>query len=139
MISQRITPFKYKQLLGTGKINFESDVFKMALFTGSLVFNRSIHSYWDDVSIFEVVHQNGYEGAIALQSPLTSNTEIYTANFGFVSFSATGGSIFFKTAVMFDDTATDKPIIAAFVFPQNIEILSGSPRILSNINIIIGD
>lgn len=139
MTIQKITPLNYRKSLATGKINFEADTFKIGLMTDEFIFDRALHSFWSDVSTYEILQQNGYTGVITLPSPLVTNTVNYTADFGSVLLSATGGSLVFKTVVMFDNSAVNSPLIAAIILPQNRVITAGNTYLLSNIIINIGD
>ena len=135
---QKVTSKSYRRNLATGQVNFEADTFKVALMNDSFIFNRESHSFWEDVSAWEIPLQNGYTGAYTLPSPLVSNTSAYIADFGSINITAVDGDITFKSAVMFS-IITGNPIIAALILPQNKTVLQGSSYLLSNLTMIIGD
>lgn len=134
---QKSKPKSFRQQLATGKINLESDTLKLALMNDSFIFDVNTHAFWEDVSTYEIVHQNGYLQPYSLTNPSISNFSVYSANYGHVLITASGGDIVFSSAIIYDDTATNKPIIACLLLSQE-KIVSASYSI-KNIIITIGD
>lgn len=135
----KATPKSYKRNLATAKIQIETDSFKVALMDATFIFDRDVHNNWGDVFTNEIAHTGGYVGAYSLSAPVITNDISYVADFGNLIISAVGGSITFNSAIMFDDTAENKPIIASFRMGSLKVLPNGESFSLQNINIIIGD
>jgi hypothetical protein len=97
----------------TKQIDLVNDTIKVALVTNSYVPNTDTHDEWNDVSAFE---SNG-SGYTAGGNVLSSKTLTYDATKNEWTWDAadttwTNASLSFRYAVLYDDTATNKPLIA---------------------------
>lgn len=102
------------------------------------VFDANVHEVLNDVSLWEIPHQNGYNGAYSLEQQIVNNTNTFAVDFGSILVTAEIGPILFKSVILYDDTPTDKPLVGCYEFitPRNIN--AGSSYSLGNIRIIIG-
>lgn len=107
----------FKELLGNGVIDLETDVLKMALFTSaSNVFDATIAAYGSATN--EHANGNGYTtGGVTLTTVVWSETTgVLTFTCDNASWSASGGDLIAKYAAIYDDTVaapTAKPIICS--------------------------
>lgn len=130
-------PKSYYRYLGNGEINLSSDSFKLRLMSEDYVFDRNTHEVLDDVSSWEILHQNGYNGAYSLTQQI-DDSDTYSISFGSILVTACGGVISFKSVILYDDTAIDKPLVGCYEFITPRIINAGDSYSLGNIRISIG-
>jgi len=112
---------KIKYALNTKKIDFSADTFKMCLMDTGFSFDKDAHHYYSDISASEIASGNGYTtgGATMAGVSVTEDdtndrtTVAWSTN---PSWTASGGAISAIGAIIYDDTATDKPIVGYISF-----------------------
>jgi hypothetical protein len=112
---------KIKYLLATAAINFSTHVFKMILMQSGFVFNKDTHHQYSDVVGSELGNGNGYAtlgatlaGVAVTEDDVDDRAEIVWSN---RSWTATGGPIGPASgAIIYDDSATDDPIVGYIDF-----------------------
>ncbi|MFG2634942.1 hypothetical protein ACGFX8_13665 [Streptomyces sp. NPDC048362] len=114
----------------TKQIDLVNDTIKVALVTGSYVPNTDTRDEWNDASAFE---SNG-SGYTAGGNVLSSKTLTYDATKNEWTWDAadtswTNANLTFRYAVLYDDTATGKPLIAYVDF--------GTAQTVTNQNVTI--
>ena len=134
----RVIPNSHRRNLATGVYNLESDELRVALMEDNFVFDKSAHSFWSDVSDYELPNNYGYSQYL-LQNPIIVNNFVYSANFGDINIIASGGDLSFKTVIVYDNSVISKPIIAALIFSTTKIIINGLSFQLKDISINIGD
>lgn len=104
---------KAKEYIGDGTFDLDNDSFKCALFTSSYTPAATDSSY-TTISGDEVANGNGYTtGGVALSSVTwTESSGTVTFDFSDPSWTASGGSIVCRYAVIYDDTDAGKGLIA---------------------------
>ena len=114
--------------LGMGSLDLESDTLRMALFQAtSNAETQSVGDYGDLTN--EVANGNGYAtGGITLTGVTWSESNgASTLDVGDVTWTASGGSIAAKIAVIYDDTDDDKTVIChSTLDPATINITDGN-------------
>lgn len=106
---------KAKERLGAGEIDFDSDTLKVALFTNSS--NASVITLDDygDLS-GEVANANGYTAGGETLANVTwspaGGGETMTLDADDVQWTASGGNITARYAVIYDDSHADKALLA---------------------------
>lgn len=100
----------FKEFLGDGTIDLDEDAFKCALHTSASNAETLSVDVW--ASITNQVSGNGYPAGGAVISTPTWNRSTGTMTFDFVDpvFTASGGSIVSRFAVVYDDTVST-PIV----------------------------
>lgn len=100
------------ELIADGTIDLDSDTFSLILVTSSYTPNLA-HDEYSDVSGSEVANANGYTtGGSALTSVTWGQTGgIATFDSDNVVWTATGGSITARYAILKDDTSTNDKLI----------------------------
>jgi hypothetical protein len=106
--------FKYQ--LGTGNIDFSSDVFKMILLDTTFTFDKDSHATLADVTASQLSTGYGYtqdDKTLANVALAENDTDDkFTASWDSVTFTASGGSIgAFGAAIIYDDTTSDDTIV----------------------------
>ncbi|MFI9490491.1 hypothetical protein ACIG8K_02785 [Streptomyces halstedii] len=99
------------------QIDLVNDTIKVALVSGSYTPNRDTHDEWADVSANEVTG-TGYTagGKTLVSKTLTySNTKDYWT-FDAADLTWTSATVSFRYAVIYDDTATGKPLLGIVDF-----------------------
>jgi len=93
-------------------INLTSDVFKIALFDSSFTPNVDAGTGYNTTN--EVATANGYTqgGQTETVAWTEDSTGVFTFDFTTAVWTASGGSIAARYAIVYDDTATGKPIVA---------------------------
>lgn len=142
MITTKTLSNHYKYQLGTAKINYMSDVFKLILLNESFVFNKDSHGTYSNILSSELSTGNGYTvGGITLEGvSLETDNELdrFIASWDNVVVSALGGSIGpFKAAAIIDMTTTDDTVVACIEIESPISILNGQNRQFENISSVI--
>ena len=100
------------ELLGDGTIDLDTNTFKLMLATSSYT-PSAAHDEYADVSGAEVANGNGYTtGGQALTTVTWSQTSgVATFDSDDVVWTASGGSITARYAVLYDDTSTGDKLI----------------------------
>lgn len=97
----------------TKQIDLVNDTIKVALVTNAYVPNTDTHDEWNDVSSFESNGTGYTAGGIVLSSKtLTYDSAQNRWTFDAADVAWTNASASFRYAVLYDDTATNKPLIA---------------------------
>lgn len=112
---------RIKYSLMTKKIDFANDTFKCCLMDTGFTFDVDTHHGYSDVSASEIANGSGYTtGGVTMAG--VSVTEDDTNNYTTVAWStnpawtASGGAISAIGAIVYDDTATDDPIVGYIDF-----------------------
>ena len=132
----------YKYQLGTAKINFQSDVFKMILMSPSFTFDKDAHAILADVTASQIATGNGYtQNSITLANVnLTEDdtNDRFIATWSNVTIVASGGTIAdFGSVIVYDDTTTDKTIIFHTDLDTTVSLSTGLSFIAQNIYTVI--
>lgn len=125
MASTTIVSDHFVYLLGTGGINFESDIFKIILLEQSFVFDKASHSTLADVTDYQLITGNGYvenskqlTGVIVTESHEVGGIQVV---WDAVVLQASGGDIGpTSAAIIYDDTTTDDAVLMCIDFGQDI-------------------
>lgn len=119
-----------KLKIGQGIIDLDTHAFKIALFTSASNCDTLTHDELADLTN-QVAGVNGYTtNGIAL-SGVTWTNSIGTSTFDFtdVEFTASGGSITARFAVIYDDTVSGDPLLCVCLLdtaPANVTATSGN-------------
>jgi hypothetical protein len=114
-------PNHIKYLLATKVINFASDVFKVILMQSGFVYNKDTHALYGDVLANELATGNGYTqgtktlaGVTVTEDDTNDRCAVAWSN---VTWTAGGGAIGPASgAIIYDDTATNDPIVGYLDF-----------------------
>lgn len=117
------------ELLGDGTIDLDNDTFKLALLTSSYTPNAAHDEYADLTN--EVANGSGYTtGGATLASVTWAQTGgVATFDSNDVVWTASGGSIVARYAVLYDDTSSGKKLIGYFLLdatPANVTTTDGN-------------
>ena len=131
---------RIKYLLATKVIDFSSDVFQIILMQSGFVFDKDNDHGYADVSANELTTANGYTvsgntlaGVAVTENDLDDRTEITWNN---TSWTASGGNIGPSPgAIIFDDTATDDPIVSYIDFGGDQIQSDGGVATIANIEV----
>jgi hypothetical protein len=116
MASVTTIPNRLKLLLLTKQIDCANDVFKINLMNSAFVFDKDTHGLLADVAASQIATGNGYtqDSKTLTGVAVTQDNEndMVAAAWSDVTWTAAGGSIGpTGSAIVYDDTATDKPIV----------------------------
>ena len=133
---------KIKYLLATKVIDFANDVFKIILMQSGFTFNKDTHHGYADVSGSELTTANGYTvggntlaGVSVIEDDTDDRTEVTWDN---TTWTASGGVIGPSPgAIIYDDTATDDPIVGFIDFGGDQTQADGGVATISNIEVRI--
>lgn len=122
MASELSNHFKY--MLGTKKVDFSADSFKLILMASGFTFNKDTHATYSDVSASELTTGYGYtqntktlSGVTVTEDDTNDRLEVTWSN---ASWTASGGSIGPSPgAIIFDDTTTDDTVVGYIDFSGN--------------------
>jgi hypothetical protein len=106
----------FKYMLGTKKIDFLADSFKIILMVSSFSFNKDTHATYADVSASELATGFGYTvntktltGVVVTEDDTNDRLGVTWSS---VSWTAAGGSIGPTIgAIIFDDTTVDDTVL----------------------------
>lgn len=120
----------FKRDLMLGVHNFSSHTIKVALMGSGHTFNPA-HSVWSDVSSNEVTGSGYTAGGQALAGKTvakddTNNRAYFSANNAVWD----NVTVTFYHAVLYNDTATGKPLIGSFSFGGPITVSNGRAAII---------
>lgn len=132
---------KAKEYMGNKVIDFDNDTFKVVLCSSSSNISTSSDGY--AALTGELSTANGYTsgGATASTPTWTPSGTTLTFDTDNVSWTASGGSIVARFAVMYDDTVTTPtadPIIAYFLLdstPADVTTTSGNTLTITIANV----
>ena len=102
-----------KEKLCDGTIDLDTHSFKVALLASTWTPNLATNAVWADISVNDLATANGYTaGGAALGTPTWTNSS-GTMTFDAVDpeWTATGGSITARYAVIYDDTAASDDLL----------------------------
>ena len=116
MPSVTTVPNKFKLLLLNKQIDFSNDVFKIILMNSAFVFDKDSHGLLADVTANQIATANGYTQNAKILTGVTAAqdnvNDMATVTWSDVTWTAAGGSIGpTASAIVYNDTATDKPIV----------------------------
>lgn len=131
---------RLKYALATKKIDFSADSFKIILMISGFVFNKDTHHGYADVSASELATGNGYtqntktlSGVTVTEDDTDDRTEVTWSN---ATWTASGGDIGpTPGAIVFDDTATDDPIVMYIDFGGNQTQSNGGVATIANVEV----
>lgn len=103
----------FREALGDGRIDLDNDTFKLALCTSSYTPNAETHTGYSDLTN-EVANGNGYTtgGETLTSVTWTQSTATVTFDADDVVWTASGGSITARYAILYDDTDTNDCLVA---------------------------
>jgi hypothetical protein len=118
-----------KEKIGQGIIDLDGHTFKMALFTSASNCNTLTHDELADLTN-QVANGNGYTtGGVTLTGVTWTNSSgTITFDFSDPSWTASGGSIVSRYAVIYDDTVAGDPLLAVCLLdttPANVTVPNG--------------
>jgi hypothetical protein len=121
----------FAERLGNKEIDLGADSFKMALLSDSYVPNPGVDDVYADISGVELAEEFGYiTGGAAVTGVTwtrTGKTSAFKASA--VSWTASGGPLAARYAVIYDDTATGKPLVAYQLLdnsPEDVTVTDGN-------------
>lgn len=124
-----------KEFIGDGTIDLDTHTFKCALFLSTSNCNTLTHDELADLTN-QHANANGYTtGGVTLTS-VTWNSSGGTTTFDFdnPSWTASGGNITARFAVIYDDTASGDPLVAVCLLdttPADVTATDGNPFTIS--------
>lgn len=133
------TSNKFKYLLAKGDITPLSDTFKIILMASGFTWSQTLNTY-ADVSASELPTANGYTvGGLTLTGVTLTEDDVNhkaTLHWNNASWTASGGDIVARGAIIFDDTVATDPIVCYIDFGSDQTAVNGSPGVVANINIV---
>lgn len=122
-----------------GDIDLNGDTLKVALFTSASNCSTLTHDEYADLTN-EHANVNGYTtgGNTVTGNTVTNLTSVVTFDTDNYFFTAVGGAITARYAVLYDDTVSGKPLIAFFVLdatPADVTAPSGDSILISVVSI----
>ena len=129
---------RIKYLLATKVIDFANDTFKIILMADGYTFNKDTHHQYSDVSASELANGNGYttggntlSGVSVAEDDTDDRAEVTWSN---STWTASGGDIGpTPGAIIYDDTASNDPIVGYIDFGSDQTAANGSPAVVGNI------
>lgn len=133
---------RIKYLLAIKVIDFSIDVFQIILMQTGFTFDKDAHHNYADISANELGTANGYTaggnvltGVAVVENDLDDRTEITWDN---TSWTASGGNIGpTPGAIIFDQTATDDPLVAYIDFGSDQTQADGGVATVANAEVRI--
>ena len=139
MATEASNRIKYR--IANGDIAFDSDTFKCALMAAGFVFNKDSHHGYADISASELATAYGYTaggatlaGVAVTEDDTNDRTAITWTN---PSWTASGGNIVTAGAIIYDDTASDDPIVGYIDFVTSQTTLDGGVFTISGVKVYI--
>ena len=123
------------------EIDFDADVFKIALVQAGFVFNRATHATYSDISASEVATAFGYIGGgatlagVAVAQDDVNNAGVVT--WSNASWTAGGGNITASGAIIYDNTHASKPIVGYIDFGGAQTCLDGGVATVANPKVML--
>ena len=121
----------FKEKLGTEVHNLATDTFKWA-FTNTAP-NAGTHLLLADITQISTGggYTGGAGGGVAVTTGWSETSGVGTFTATDVTFTATGGSVGpFRYVVLYNDTATDDPLVGWIDYGSSITLASGEPIVL---------
>lgn len=109
-----------------GFLNADTDVLKVYLTNAAP--SASLDSIKTDLA--EITIENGYTGPVDIQNAATQTTDTITVTAVDVTITATGSVGPFKYAVIYNDTATNDPLIGWYEYPAAAPTLANGETFL---------
>jgi hypothetical protein len=130
MPSVTTVPNKLKLLLLNKQIDFSNDVFKIILMNSAFVYDKDTHGLLADVTANQIATGYGYTqdakiltGVAVAQDNVNDMAAVAWSD---VTWTAAGGSIGpTGGAIVYDDTATDKPVVMCIDFGDDCTTADG--------------
>jgi len=122
----------FPEYMGDGTIDMDNDTFKCALLTSGYVPNTATQSVWADISANEVPAANGYvAGGYTMTVTWAHTGGTTTFDSDDPNWTAIGGSIVCRYAVIYDDTPTipADPLVAYSLLdntPADVTVTDGN-------------
>lgn len=138
-VATRMISNQFKYLVGTGEIDFSSDVFKIALMSSGFSFDQDTHGEWADVSSYEISSSGGYtlggeELSIDSAWAQDNTNDQGTISWENHTFTPTGGSFdMISSAVIYDSSHSSNIIVGVIQFDSNISVVEGTVLELQSI------
>lgn len=112
-------------------VNLGSDTFKCALISSSWTPNQSTDASYTTISTYEISNGNGYTTGGATLTGVTVSDQSTGTKFDCndITFTASGGSIVARYALIYDDTTAGKRVVAYVLLdtaPANVTLTSGN-------------
>lgn len=128
----------FKYLVHTKAIDFENDVFKIILMNTTFAFDKDAHALLADVTADQLSTGNGYtQDDETLANVVVTEDDAndrFSAAWDSVAWTAASGSIGPSgAAIIFDDTATDNPVVGCIDFGVDITAIDGTDFEISSI------
>ena len=128
----------FKYLVHTKAIDFENDVFKIILMNTTFAFDKDTHALLADVTADQLSTGNGYtQDDETLANVVVTEDDAndrFSAAWDSVTWTAATGSIGPSgAAIIFDDTATDNPVVGCIDFGVDVTALDGTDFEISSI------
>lgn len=122
--------------LANKEVDLDTDVIKCALFTSTLTIDQAANQYFAlaPYTANQVAAANGYAtGGATVSSPTFSTAGlVFTFDGGDVAWTVTGAGFTYRYAILYDDTAANKPLIAYQDFETNVTAVAGTHTIAWN-------
>ena len=128
----------FKYLVNTKAIDFDNDVFKIILMNTTFAFNKDTHALLADVTADQLATGSGYtqdDKALGATTTAENDTDDrFDASWAAVTWTAASGSIGPSgAAIIFDDTATDNPVVGCIDFGVDVTAVDGTDFEISSI------
>jgi hypothetical protein len=128
----------FKYLKNTGGIDFSSDTFKIILMNTTFAFDKDADALLADVTADQLSTGNGYtqdDKSMTVSSVTENDTDDRCdVVFATVTWTASSGSIGPSgAAIIYDDTATDNPVVGCIDFGVDITATDGTDFEISSI------
>jgi hypothetical protein len=122
---------EFPESVGKKEINLDTDVFKCALFLStSNAMNQALATAQYATLTNQHANANGYTtGGVTVNGTWNRATNVCTFDVDDASWTASGGSIVARAAVLYDDTATNKNLVAYCLLdstPADVTITTGN-------------
>ena len=130
MASVTTIPNRLKLLLMTKQIDCANDAFKIILMNSAFVFDKDTHGLLADVTANQIATGYGYTQDAKILTGVTvaqdNVNDMAAVAWSDVTWTAAGGPIGpTGSAIVYDDTATDKPIVMCIDFGEDCTTADG--------------
>lgn len=126
-----ITYGSYSEKVGNKEIDLGGDAFKMALVLSGYTPDPAADDEYADISAYEHAEGTGYTTGGAAMTGVTWTRSGRTSAFkaSAVQWTASGGSLVARYAVIYDDTVAGKPLVAYCLLdnsPADVTVTDGN-------------
>lgn len=134
-----LTSNRWKKCLLDGTVDGSTDTFKIILMQSGFTFNRVTHNTYADVSASELATASGYTagGAALTGQAVAQNDSDHQGELTFnnASWTASGGSLIARGAIIYDDTHGSNIVVGFIDFGSDQTTLNGGVFTVANIEI----